>query len=1141
MKRKIISICALSLLISISCFSQDNMEIRDAGGNILMKVEDEGTGGSVLLPDLSGQPAFPADKLYNVAGDLYFNGLLVSSGAQSLTISNDTIFLSDGGFVKLPALLSDPLNELNEELVFQNDSLILTDLNGPLGVDLSDLKKIDENGLYLSYCDPVDGLSTGYIETDDPINYALGFSDQWQSFTAPGNGDINFLVWYAGFTVFSEATLEILEGEGIDGEVLFSMPLSEPVEDDWQQLPLPSTIPVVQGMQYTMRIYASSNFEWGFNDSNPYLGGTNGIDLGFGIERDNLFYVGMENGCVEVDQQVLSINSNNELSLSPVHSIDFADGSQQNSAGSHNSSLSFIDDTLHLTDVGGTLTADLAALRRIDGPYALNREECIPNGDFDTSAEYAIGGYTVQTADDFWQSFTANSSGDLERVSFHTTGGPFEFTGTLTIYSGEGIGGEVLATILISQTFLFNNWVHFNISSPPFVDAENKYTIRLQSDVGNIDLGRASLNPYPGGRSDYNNGHDYKFLTRIAVCVYTPIPVLTSNDNGSLLFTVDSLQFSDGSTQYTAATYERLIDADEDTSIQVEETSDEDIIRFDLAGTEFFTMDDGRFNVLNTGGSVFVGHRAGESEDLNYRNNVFVGQNAGRLTVSGAKNVAIGHAALGENITGTHNVAIGEFAMELTNGGNENVAIGSDAGYNNSEGDDNVFIGSSVAGSDNSSGSMTRNVMVGMRSGYQGAGSDNVFLGYQSGYNEAGSNKLYIENSNSPSPLIYGEFDTDLVRINGTLNINNSFSFPTTDGTSNQLLQTDGSGSLTWVNPIANTDNQTLSLLGSDLSIANGNTVDLSGVNTDNQTLSLLGNDLSIAGGNTLSLSGINTDDQSLSFSGTSLSIANGNTVDLSGINTDNQTLSLLGNDLSIAGGNTLSLSGINTDDQNLSFSGTSLSIANGNTVDLGSINTDEQTLSFSGTDLSIANGNVVDISGVDTDDQTLNLVGNILTIADGNSIDLSSVVPSDAILNTAVTNSEITGQAANIDITGQLEVTGEVQTFGNVKLGGAGDTTPPTITIGSKGTALASIIKVTVNIDLPNISSNDVLHQTVVVNNANIGATVFVSPANQLPGSVFIGYARVSSTNTVEITFMNEGGNGQDAPAMNYFITVIQ
>ncbi|MCP4089644.1 MAG: hypothetical protein GY746_07605, partial [Gammaproteobacteria bacterium] len=47
----------------------------------------------------------------------------------------------------------------------------------------------------------------------------------------------------------------------------------------------------------------------------------------------------------------------------------------------------------------------------------------------------------------------------------------------------------------------------------------------------------------------------------------------------------------------------------------------------------------------------------------------------------------------------------------------------------------------------------------------------NVFLGYMAGYSEHGSNKLYIENSNSSTPLIYGEFDNDILGVNGSLGI----------------------------------------------------------------------------------------------------------------------------------------------------------------------------------------------------------------------------------------------------------------------------------------------------------------------------------------------------------------------------------
>ena len=113
---------------------------------------------------------------------------------------------------------------------------------------------------------------------------------------------------------------------------------------------------------------------------------------------------------------------------------------------------------------------------------------------------------------------------------------------------------------------------------------------------------------------------------------------------------------------------------------------------------------------------------------------------------------------------------------------------------------------------------------------------------------------------------------------------------------------------------------QTLSLSGTDLSITNGNTVDLSGIATD-------------------------TDDQTLSLSGSDLSIADGNTVDLSGIDTDtdNQTLSISGSMLTIVDGNTVDLSGIdtNTDDQTLSLSGSLLSITNGDTVNLDSVSLD--------------------------------------------------------------------------------------------------------------------------------------------------------------------------------------------------------
>jgi hypothetical protein len=49
-----------------------------------------------------------------------------------------------------------------------------------------------------------------------------------------------------------------------------------------------------------------------------------------------------------------------------------------------------------------------------------------------------------------------------------------------------------------------------------------------------------------------------------------------------------------------------------------------------------------------------------------------------------------------------------------------------------------------------------------------------VFLGYRAGHNETGSNRLYLANSSTSSPLIYGDFATDALTVNGSLSVTGS-------------------------------------------------------------------------------------------------------------------------------------------------------------------------------------------------------------------------------------------------------------------------------------------------------------------------------------------------------------------------------
>ncbi|MBI5883157.1 MAG: hypothetical protein HZB91_08640 [Elusimicrobia bacterium] len=110
----------------------------------------------------------------------------------------------------------------------------------------------------------------------------------------------------------------------------------------------------------------------------------------------------------------------------------------------------------------------------------------------------------------------------------------------------------------------------------------------------------------------------------------------------------------------------------------------------------------------------------------------------------------------------------------------DNVFVGSSAGDDNTSGDDNVFIGYS-AGDGNTTG--IRNTFIGSNAGASNiSGSRNVFLGYQAGFSETNSDKLYIDNSNAASPLIWGDFNTNVVNVTGSLGIgltNPSGSFET--------------------------------------------------------------------------------------------------------------------------------------------------------------------------------------------------------------------------------------------------------------------------------------------------------------------------------------------------------------------------
>lgn len=170
----------------------------------------------------------------------------------------------------------------------------------------------------------------------------------------------------------------------------------------------------------------------------------------------------------------------------------------------------------------------------------------------------------------------------------------------------------------------------------------------------------------------------------------------------------------------------------------------------------------------NTNGyfNTAVGFRALKDNSVGEFNTA-IGHGALTSNLGGFENTAVGRAALSNNTSGNGNTSIGLKSMSLNEDGRDNFAGGQYSMFRNMSGKYNVAIGSRSLYFNNNG---DQNVAIGAEAG-RGPGnldySGNVFIGYKSGFSETNSNRLYIENSNSSSPLIYGEFDNNLIRING--------------------------------------------------------------------------------------------------------------------------------------------------------------------------------------------------------------------------------------------------------------------------------------------------------------------------------------------------------------------------------------
>ncbi len=234
-------------------------------------------------------------------------------------------------------------------------------------------------------------------------------------------------------------------------------------------------------------------------------------------------------------------------------------------------------------------------------------------------------------------------------------------------------------------------------------------------------------------------------------------------------------------------------------------TTDAQDLMFKTSNTERMTINktNGYIHLNQSNQSTIMGYQAALSNAGSA--NVALGYQAMFQNTTGMRNVAVGFVALDQNISGQDNVAVGIVALNA-NTGNYNTGIGSSAGYFLVSGDKNVLLGHNAGVSHTS-------------------GSKNIFIGDSTciGPATTGSNYMSIANT------IYGSgiyTSTPLIGINtyspgATLDVKGTFrlsgatsgfvgfapaaaagstvyTLPSADGSSGQVLSTNGSGTLSW-------------------------------------------------------------------------------------------------------------------------------------------------------------------------------------------------------------------------------------------------------------------------------------------------------------------------------------------------------
>ena len=233
------------------------------------------------------------------------------------------------------------------------------------------------------------------------------------------------------------------------------------------------------------------------------------------------------------------------------------------------------------------------------------------------------------------------------------------------------------------------------------IDPNGNWTLKIKDgasgDIGNLDSWSVTIGP---------------MSTLPKVGINTINPLATLDVNGKIKIGNDTAQQAAGMIRFstlandfegfngsvwksmtgTSTLNNRINDADNNTSVDVETNSNENVIRFSLNGTERYTMFPSRIDFNSVNANTFLGNSVG-SVNSTGTDNTGLGFSALSQNSTGYVNTGVGAYSLYSNTIGHSNTGVGYYALNKNTNGIYNTAIGSSSLLNNTEGSYNTSNG----------------------------------------------------------------------------------------------------------------------------------------------------------------------------------------------------------------------------------------------------------------------------------------------------------------------------------------------------------------------------------------------------------------------------------------------------------------